>query len=405
MIRNVMPPFLLEKSQASKMNKHSVWLLGLHAISVLACREIYMCYHLRMINCPDHLAVRHNQDVYPACHADVKAVRPISRGRGTLAQERPDLGREWDAEANRSVTPETVQAGSDYMATWRCGKCCKQCGKAHVWQATVRGRACKRQNCPLCNGHKVCSCQSLAEQRKDLMNEWDAEGNARMDPPLNPWSLGLGSAKKALWKCEKHGIWPASILNRTTGATGCPGCAKDALRLPRSRRGLLKDEFPEVYAQLHPTLNGDLGFAGHITSGSQKMLWWLCPGSHNRPAGCTCEHAWQAEVQRRCCKRSGCPFCYGQRVCPCNSIAQVQRGSLIFWHFGKNKDVSPQEVSPGSRKKVWWRHVCPTTGEEHEWQALVQKLTRAYWENGAAPCPVCARRANKNRLAHVSPMP
>ena len=106
----------------------------------------------------------------------------------------------------------------------------EQCGEPHVWQAQVYSRASGCRKCPLCSGHKVCSCQSLAEQRNDLMDEWDVEGNARMDPPLNPWSLGLGSGKKALWKCQKHGIWSASILNRTKGATGCPGCANDAKR-------------------------------------------------------------------------------------------------------------------------------------------------------------------------------
>ena len=201
-------------------------------------------------------------------------MRLISRGRGTLAQERPDLVREWDADANGGITPETVQAGAAYIATWRCGNCCKQCGEPHVWQAQVSGRAIDCRKCPLCSGHKVCFCQSLAEQRKDLMDEWDVEGNARVNPPLNPWSLGLGSRKKALWKCPKHGIWPASIKNRTMGTTGCPDCANNANRLPKVRRGRMKDEFPEVYAQLHPTLNGNhnLESAEHLTAGSAKKL-------------------------------------------------------------------------------------------------------------------------------------
>ena len=44
---------------------------------------------------------------------------------------------------------------------------------------------------------------------------------------------------------------------------------------------------------------------------------------------------------------------------------------LVFWHFDRNMEVSPEEVGIYSKRKVWWRHVCPTIGKEHEWQATV----------------------------------
>ena len=163
----------------------------------------------------------------------------------------------------------------------------------------------------------------------------------------------------------------------------------------------MKDEFPEVYAQLHPTLNGDhnLHFAERVTSGSQKKLWWLCTADHNRPAGCTHEHAWQTSVLSRCGGLRGCPFCFGCLVCPCNSMAMKVPGVVAFWHFNKNPQFNPQEVGPGSQKRVWWRHTCPMTGEEHEWQAVVSAFVQRYMLQKRAPCPTCAKRANKQRLA------
>ena len=156
------------------------------------------------------------------------------------------------------VTPETVQAGSRYIATWRCGKACEGCGTAHAWQARVQSQACMGRNCLLCSRTQVCPCQLLAEKQKDgVMAEWDWEGNGRLDPPLDPWSLGLGSRKRALWKCPEHGSWSTCAYRRTgRHATGCPTCANEAKRGCRTQRGLLKDECPEVFAQLHPTLNG-----------------------------------------------------------------------------------------------------------------------------------------------------
>ena len=164
----------------------------------------------------------------------------------------------------------------------------------------------------------------------------------------------------------------------------------------------MKNEFPEVYAQLHPTLNGDhdLHFAERVTSGSRKKLWWLCSADQNRPAGCTHEHAWQATVLDRCGRLRGCPFCSGRLVCPCNSMAMKVPGVVAFWHFNKNTRFNPQEVSPSSNKRVWWWHTCPMTGEEHEWQANVIAFVQGYMLQNRAPCPTCAKqRANKQRLA------
>jgi len=51
--------------------------------------------------------------------------RLITRGRGTLARERLDLVKQWVDEANKDATPDTVGAGSCYLATWQCGCSCK----------------------------------------------------------------------------------------------------------------------------------------------------------------------------------------------------------------------------------------------------------------------------------------
>ena len=302
--------------------------------------------------------------------------RLISRGLGTLAQEQPDLAAQWDPEANGDITPETVQAGSSYRATWRCGKLCAHCKKPHVWQTTVCHRACHGSACPLCCGHKVCPCQSLAMLRPDLMREW-AEEN-----PLDPRTLGCACEIKVLWKCSKvpeHGSWSARIVTRAgSKATGCPKCANIARRVPRNERGLLEFEFPEIYAQLR-VVPWSLEFLEGLTSGSKRRFWWRCTADDNRPAGCTCEHIWQATVHNRCIVRgTGCPYCSGHKVCFCISLAKKAPGMLDFWHFERNLKVSPQQMGMYSHRKVWWRHICPITGEEQAWQAIICKVSITY---------------------------
>ena len=58
------------------------------------------------------------------------------------------------------------------------------------------------------------------------------------------------------------------------------------------------------------------------------------------------------------------------------------------WHPTKNEDLLPQQVTPGSKKKVWWQ--CE---KGHEWQTSIGHRTRG---NG---CPYC----HSHRLRPLSP--
>tara|TARA_B100001971_G_scaffold59222_1_gene54265 strand:+ start:906 stop:1187 length:282 start_codon:yes stop_codon:yes gene_type:complete len=50
------------------------------------------------------------------------------------------------------------------------------------------------------------------------------------------------------------------------------------------------------------------------------------------------------------------------------------------WHPTRNGDLTPDQVTPGSSRKVWWR--CSLG---HEWEARVGDRTRG------SGCPDCAR--------------
>jgi len=306
--------------------------------------------------------------------------------RKSLAKEFPGIARQWDAQRNGKITPETVSAGSKVGAAWRCDIGCKHCGEPHHWHASVASRCLRGSGCPLCSGYRVCRCQSLAAKYPaQLMKEWDWDGNKGIDP----FTIGCHSNKKVSWMCHKHGAWTATVSDRSTGK-GCPECGRENNPGNAVRRGLLKIERPDIYAQLHP--NKSVGIAmEQLTCGSIKRMWYLCKGDKNRPKGCHHEHAWQAAVHQRCSLRNptGCPFCSGHLVCPCNAITAVAPAAMLFWDCSRNPGVNPARVSPWSNRKVWWRHLC-SDGHLHSRQVKVGDAVRILRESGRLMCPRCA---------------
>ena len=132
-------------------------------------------------------------------------------------------------------------------------------------------------------------------------------------------------------------------------------------------------DYPDLYAQVHPKLNAGLDITS-LTHASRQRIWWKCPVAD--------DHVWQTTVLSRTKVKSGCPFCLGSRPSSTNSIASLYPDLAKQWHPTKNGDLTPDQVTKGSKKKVWWK--CPIA-DDHEWQAAIG--SRAL--NGRG-CPFCA---------------
>ena len=86
---------------------------------------------------------------------------------------------------------------------------------------------------------------------------------------------------------------------------------------------------------------------------------------------------------------SGCPYCAGRRALPgFNDLATVCPDIAAQWHPTLNGGLTPEMVTAGSRKKVWWQ--CP---EGHVWRAVI--YARAGEQRSG--CPVCAGTARRRR--------
>ena len=269
---------------------------------------------------------------------------------------------EWDTERN-PLSPKTVSYGSQRRVWW-------QCGKGHTWEAMVKSRT-GGTGCPYCSNRLILPGENdLATAYPELAAEWDAEQNG----VLSPTALPAGTTKKVWWRCNKGHSWCAAVSSRVRGA-GCPVCTGKVIVAEENDLG---SRFPEIAAQWHPTKNGNLT-PGNCSPSSNRRVWWRCPLGHE----------YQAVVGARTVNGSDCPYCAGKKVLVgFNDLASQEPAVAAGWHPTLNGTLTPQNVTTGSRRKVWW--LCP---EGHVWKAVVYSRARAQ----KTGCPVCAGRVRRPR--------
>lgn len=143
---------------------------------------------------------------------------------------------------------------------------------------------------------------------------------------------------------------------------------------------------PELVKEWHPTKNGKLS-PYDVTPFSDKVAWWKCPKGD--------DHEWQAVIKTRS-KGHGCGVCANKVIVHSNCLTTLNPELAKEWHSTKNGKLTPNDVTPGSCKKVWWK--CPK-GDDHEWQSAVE------WRNKGSGCLICSNRevVESNCLATLNP--
>lgn len=285
-------------------------------------------------------------------------------GETDLASRFPDLAREWHPTKNLPLTPDQVLPGSEKKVWWRCSL-------GHAWRATIHSRT-DGCGCPVCANRAVApGVNDLATQFPRLAQEWHHTKNGT----LKPWDVTFGTKRKVWWQCSKGHEWRVSVQSRTLDGTGCPVCARRVI-LPGEND--MASQFPEVAREWHPTKNGAL-LPSQVPPASKRRVWWRCPLGHD----------YMAAVGMRTMQNSGCPYCAGKKVLAgFNDLATTHPKIAAQWHSGLNGQLTPQMVTAGSHKKVWW--IC---AEGHVWKAVVYSRTGKQQRG----CPVCAGTVNGKR--------
>jgi Zn finger protein HypA/HybF involved in hydrogenase expression len=135
-------------------------------------------------------------------------------------------------------------------------------------------------------------------------------------------------------------------------------------------------------------MNGDLT-PYDVTLNSHRKVWWLCE---------TCNHEWEAMLSNRN-RGSGCKPCNkgGLHSDGRNSLAIMNKALAAEWHPIKNGELTPNDVTRGSSKKVNWK--CKKCS--HEW------ITSLNNRHNGTGCPSCNGKSvhtdGRNSLAVLFP--
>lgn len=214
---------------------------------------------------------------------------------------------------------------------------------------------------------------NIEVQCPELITFWHPTKNGN----LRPSEISVRSSEKIWWKCPKgpDHEWlasPRSLYNMDSKKIRmCPFCSNRKVSVTNSLATL----FPELAAQWHPELNGEIT-PSKILPSSSFNAWWKCDkGEH---------HVWRRMVSRRVYPRSSienkCPFCCGVDSLS-NSLATCNPELVKEWDYERNKGLTPEMVSKSSAKRVWWK--CPNG---HHFQATVNNRGSTHHTG----CPICS---------------
>ena len=139
---------------------------------------------------------------------------------------------------------------------------------------------------------------------------------------------------------------------------------------------------PDVASKWDYVKNQDLT-PDMFTVSSNEIIWWKCPD---------CGHEWKCSINSMTRKgRFGCAECSKKRrgksftqgvVKKVGSLAETMPELSKEWHPTKNGDLTPNDITAGKFKPVWW--LCPKCG--YEWQASPNNRKRGIG------CPCCSGR-------------
>jgi hypothetical protein len=346
--------------------------------------------------------------------------------KGSLLDNNPELSKQWHPIKNGGLTPESVTSGSGEKVWW----CCEM---GHEWKAVIASVS-KSNNggCPVCYREYQTSFQEQAiylymkSVFSDVINRYKFDGkeidifiprlkfgveyrgfyyhknrenkNSRKDSyiinkgvhlliikeieeckvqcylknniiycPINPSDSQLNEIIMVCFNYLSENITHKKYnININVKRDGVE---INTLFITHRKENNLRVKYPELAKQWHTSKNRSIE-PDMVASVSGKRFWWQCSRGHE----------WQASVASRTNLGSNCPYCSGQRVCADNCLQVLNPKLAEQWHPAKNGDFTPNDVTTGSNKKVWWQCNKRT---EHEWEASVNNRTNGYG------CPFC----------------
>ena len=266
----------------------------------------------------------------------------------------PQLASEWHPEKNCPLTPDQVVPGSGKKVWWRCSV-----DPSHEWEAVIGERTTTKRRgtgCSACVSKLVTTKTSLQALHPDVAADWHLQKNGLCTPD----KVLPNSNKKVWWLCCNNSSheWQQVISVRVK-SKGCPICSGRIVSPETS----LETCYPHLMAEWNFEKNTTITPA-EVGRGSEIKVWWRCQKDPS--------HEWQAAIYSRAGGK-GCPICSGRIVIPTTSLRTTHPDLAAQWHTEKNESLTPNDITAGSGRKVWW---CCQRDPSHEWQASVSNRVK-----------------------------
>lgn len=361
--------------------------------------------------------------------------RVLVKGVNDLLTKNPRLAKEWHPTKNGNLKPSDVYSQSNIKVWWLCPN-------GHEYQATVCHRSSiNGTNCPLCNKGRQTSFREQAlyfyikKMYPSAINGYRPDNFEKFELdiyiPEFKWAIEYdGEAwhketkfdreRRKYHLCKERGITLFRVKERmpnelgldladymlssddfdsTDGFTQVIHMVLERLdlsgfyrinpidvNLDRDRFEIMEyatsikqsfeDKNPEIAKEWHPTKNHNLK-PNMFKPKSDFKGWWLCP---------KCGNEYEMTFNHRTLGM-GCPICARKKQVKTNRLNRLKKYGPIInpllikeWNYEKNINISPSELTSGSKEKVWWK--CSKC--DYEWQATV--ANRSYGKG----CPRCA---------------
>jgi hypothetical protein len=268
--------------------------------------------------------------------------KPISK---SISKTHPEIAAQahgWD--------PTLITSGSGKKLPWRCPV-------GHVYSAVVSSRTRMGTGCPYCSGRLATPTNNLLVIHPNIAGEWSAKNKS-----VGPADITPQSGVKRWWICAYGHEWEAAPAARVRGR-GCPYCSGRKVGYGNDVATLM----PGLLVEFDPLRNPGIDLR-QKTVGSETRVTWICIHGH----------CWEASIEQRARRVTGCPYCAGQRATKSNNLLSKRPDLAAEWHPSRNGSLTPQEIAPKSGVPYWW--LCR---RGHEWQASPHNRV----DSG---CPTCS---------------
>lgn len=232
--------------------------------------------------------------------------------------------------------------------------------------------------------------KTLDQTHPELCKQWHPSKNGY----LTPSQVTAGSNKKVWWLYPyddpltgHHDFeWETTVYHRAMNGSGCPFLSQ------RAWPGFndLKTLRPDLAVEWNYKKNGNQK-PEHFTISSHKEVWWILPYK-DPETGKTFIFEWPAKINNRALLGAGCPYLRGWYAFPgFNDLASKRPDLAAQWNYEKNSGLKPEQVTVGTKKKVWWLlpYDDPNTGKHFDFEWVAAICDR----NNGDGCPFTANRA------------